>query len=134
MLINNFSSFVTEDIICTFESGTCDWKITSYGPNEDFKWDLTNGESLSNSETAGPEFDYNNNKEAIFLIAHDNKKEYFATANITSHNEKAEEIFTMLVSPQYSAKDHPLECFQFWYFYGVSIILIILTSLIIIWD
>ena len=40
MLINNFSSFVAEDIICTFESGTCDWKITSYGPNEEFKWDL----------------------------------------------------------------------------------------------
>ena len=113
----------TEDIICTFESGTCDWKITSYGPNEDFKWDLTNGESLSNSETPGPELDFNNNKEAIFLIAHDNKKEYLFTDNVTSHNEKAEDIFTMLVSPQYSAKDHPLECFQFWYFYGVSLVI-----------
>ena len=88
------------------------WEVSTTDPDKIFNWIRTNGESIMNSETPGPEFDHDNNRTRFFMFTDkiDQKEDY----------ESKEEIFTTITSPVYSAKDFPLECFTFYYFFGVN--------------
>ena len=88
------------------------WEVSTTDPDKIFNWIRTNGESIMNSETPGPEFDHDNNRTRFFMFTDkiDQNEDY----------ETKEEIFTTITSPVYSAKDFPLECFTFYYFFGVN--------------
>ena len=54
----------------------------------------------------GPDADLEGNSEKFFMIATKNKEEG------TNNN------FAKLKSPLFESKDHPIECFSFWYYFG----------------
>ena len=87
------------------------WEVSTTDPDKIFNWVRTNGETLMNSETPGPEFDHDNDKTKFFLFTKKIDEKDFES--------KEDDIFTIITSPVYSAKDFPLECFTFYYFFGV---------------
>ena len=60
----------------------------------------------------GPSSDYANENNRYYMIASD----------LLAGNEGLQGAVSQLKSPLFKAGEHPLECFAFWFFFGVSII------------
>ena len=96
-------------ILCNFEEDYCDWKLDS--KDHLYKWRRRSTNQLSNNDLPGPESDYMGEKETFFLYAGD---------KIAGTNSTGTGLSATLRSPDFLVEEHPLECFSFWFYFGVS--------------
>ena len=92
-------------ILCHFEEDRCEWAIASTG---EYSWKNKNAKILSDLDY-GPDGDIHQNDTLFFMIA---AGKYALSADPSAQ--------TKLVSPSFDKGDHPFECFEFWYQFGVS--------------
>ena len=97
-------------IECTFEENFCDWKINS--DDHLYKWQRKTINSLVNNEFPGP--DTNLNDESQYFV--------YAGFKIAGPNSTGDGVTAVLASPDFLVEEHPLECFHFWFYFGVSIL------------
>ena len=100
-------AFFTAVILCNFEDGMCDWKTLS--DDKLYKFSRKKSEQLGNQDLPGP--DGSVNDESTFFMYAGHKM-----AGINSTNG----VTAQLKSPDFVIEEHPLECFSFWFFFGVS--------------
>lgn len=100
---------IVADILCDFENGLCDWKVRSTDPDSMYNWFHGTAESLEASSVPSPPYDYHEDKTKYFMIASDHLG---STAPAES--------FTILESPIFLGRDHPIECYSFWFYFGVG--------------
>ena len=88
----------------------CNWQINS--DDEKYKWQRKNTNQLNNNNIPGPpNGDYHDEKNKFFLIASDH----------VAGEGSVERAATILISPDFLVAEHPLECFNFWFFFGVRL-------------
>ena len=63
---------------------------------------------LEEQQKPGPIADYGDHKDTFFLHA-----------GLPSGNG-VENSAAILISPDFKSRDHPIECFTFWFYFGVS--------------
>ena len=96
-------------VLCNFEDNVCDWKLQS--DDKLYKWQRKSISSLGNDDFPGPDGNVNTESEKFMYAGHK-----LAGVNST------EGAFATLKSPDFVIEEHPLECFSFWFYFGVSII------------
>ena len=99
--------FVLALILCNFEKNLCSWKSTS--DDNLYKWQRKTMEQLSNNGYPAPEVGVNLDSE-WFLYAG------FKIAGVNSSSG----VTASIKSPDFIIEEHPLECFSFWFYFGVS--------------
>ena len=97
-------------ILCNFEKNLCDWKLDSV--DHLYKWQRRTANSLINNDLPGPDADYHDVKDTYFLYAGD---------KLAGTNSTGTGLTATLRSPDFIVEEHPLECFSFWFYFGVSI-------------
>ena len=75
-----------------------------------YKWLRKNSNYLNNQGVAGPNGDFNGDMTRKFLIASD----------ALAGNESISEAMATFTSPEFKTDQHPYECFNFWFYFGVS--------------
>ena len=96
-------------ILCTFENDKCQWQIHS--DDEKYKWQRKNTNQLNNDNIPAPaNGDYHDEKDKFFMIASDH----------VAGQDTLERAATILTSPDFLVEEHPIECFNFWFYFGVS--------------
>ena len=100
-------AFFTAVILCNFEDNICDWK--SLSDDKLYKFSRKKSEQLGNQDLPGP--DGSVNAESIWFMYAGHKM-----AGINSTNG----VTATLKSPDFVIEEHPLECFSFWFYFGVS--------------
>lgn len=101
-------SLYTADFFCNFEVDYCDWVVTN---TLDYVWSRTTAELLESESVPGPQNDHNGERSKYFLIASD----YMAGPLAP---EGAESV---LESQVFLGRDHPVECFRFFFYFGVRL-------------
>ena len=93
-------------ILCSFAEDLCSWE--AFSETEVFKWERKTSEELENENVKGPGegFDHAKNN-------------YFAIASNKEPSEDHKEVFAFFKSPLFNSKEHPTECFTFWFEIGV---------------
>ena len=94
-------------IVCDFENDLCNWQAQPSG-DVTLNWERKTANGIGDG--LGPDEDLEGNKDKFFMIASKSK-------DSGTDNQVA-----MLRSPLFESKDHPIECFSFWYYFGVSLI------------
>ena len=94
-------------IDCSFEQNFCGWQNVQ--KNSSHVWKRHNAKQLGNGNIPGPEMDHNDNQEGFFVV----------TQNLNSDDHGQFQIAN-LKSPLLKASEHPIECFCFWYKFGVK--------------
>ena len=94
-------------ILCNFEEDYCDWKLDSV--DNLYKWQRRTVGGLENFPR--PDGDYHGEKNTFFLYAGD---------KIAGSNSTGTGLSATLRSPDFLVEEHPLECFSFWFYFGVS--------------
>ena len=102
-----FISFLAV-LLCNFQNDFCGWQNVEDSP--DHKWERKTVEELSGENRIGPDTTFNGNLDNRFVIA----------GNI---GDSTDEAFASLKSPNFESFEHPQECFSFWFYFGVKIIL-----------
>ena len=96
-------------ILCTFEEDLCNWQIQS--DDEKYKWDRKTEDQLVADNIPGPlNGDYHDEKNKFFMIASD----------FVAGQDSFEGAKTIIKSPDFLVEEHPIECFNFWFYFGVS--------------
>ena len=109
LLLSNLSYFLFLAIIeCAFENDACQWTILTDDETEKFKWTRKSAEELEG--LPAPSGDYENNAKPHFMIA----------SNALAGSEAPQKAVTKLESPYFSGLQHPVECFSFWFYFGVK--------------
>ena len=93
-------------IECTFEENLCDWKQTS--DDNKYRWYRKSIGALTTNELPGPGVDVNDNSKSFAYTG-------YKIAGSDSTGTKA-----TLASPEFLVEEHPIECFHFWFYFGVS--------------
>ena len=93
--------------MCDFDKDFCDWEVLG----SDYKFTRKTADELANSQIPGPSGDIYSATDSSFVIASD---------AITGEN--GEGGSTSLKSPMFLLAEHPTECFDFWFQFGVSIL------------
>ena len=101
----SFTLFSAE-ILCNFQANICDWDKKP--DNATFMFHRHSANQLENSNMTGPDQDYMGDKKGRFMIA-----------SIYRDNATVENEFAWLRSPLYKSSEHPIECFNFWFNFGV---------------
>ena len=78
-----------------------------------YLWKRYNSKELEEGGIPGPSSDY----------ANDNNRYYMIASDLLAGNEGLPGAVSQLKSPLFNAGEHPLECFAFWFFFGVSSII-----------
>ena len=91
-------------ILCNFEDDFCKWQLTPSNPT--LKWKRTTAMQLEEQQKPGPISDYLNHKDTFFVYA-----------GLPSGNGVDNSVAKMK-SPEFDAREHPLECFNFWFAFG----------------
>ena len=91
-------------ILCNFEDDFCKWQLTP--SNATLKWKRTTAMQLEEQQKPGPISDYLNHKDT-----------YFVYAGRPSGNGVDNSVAKMK-SPEFDAREHPLECFNIWFAFG----------------
>jgi hypothetical protein len=107
-------AFFTAVILCNFEDNLCDWK--SLSDDKLYKWSRKKSEQLGNNDLPGP--DGSVNAESTFFMYAGHK-----IAGINSTNG----VTATLKSPDFVIEEHPLECYSFWFYFGVSFLIYVHT-------
>ena len=74
-------------------------------------WTRQSVNNLNNGNLPGPPGDYLNDQATMFLYAGDKHAGENSTGNA---------VMTVLKSPEFLVEEHPIECFSFWFYFGVS--------------
>ena len=94
-------------IECSFEADFCDWKINS--DDHLYKWTRKTIKVLNDNDIPSPTDNING--------------DYFVYAGYKMAGTNSTDGATAtLASPDFLVEEHPLECFHFWFNFGVSII------------
>ena len=96
--------------MCDFEANKCSWSITTDDSSNNYKWARVTSKWLLESNIPGPEVDYQNQNNRNFMFASDH----------VAGEEGTSDARTELKSPLFKGNEHPLECFSFWFYFGVS--------------
>ena len=105
--------FFLADLLCDFEQDLCGWSASTNEVDvtpDLYIWTQYTSLGLQEESIPGPDGDYQDLKDKVFIMASD-------------HVGGAEGIAgarTELKSPIFKGNEHPLECFSFWFFFGVS--------------
>jgi hypothetical protein len=95
------------DIIeCNFEQDFCHFQNGT--TNSYYSLFRSTSQQLAEQGILGPDGDYDNNKDKFFVI----------TSNYQAQ-EVLPETVAYLQSPTFMASEHPVECFSFFFFFGV---------------
>ena len=92
------------EILCNFQTNICGWDKN----NATFMFHRHSANQLENSNMTGPDQDYQGEKKGRFMIA-----------SIDRDNSTIENEIAWLRSPIYNSSEHPVECFNFWFNFGV---------------
>ena len=92
-------------ILCNFEEDFCDW--TNVIDKPDWGFERKTAEELAEESRPGPDVGLNGVKNDHFLIA----------GNLEDSQEGS---VAAMQSPYFQSKEHPVECFWFWFYFSVS--------------
>ena len=92
--------------MCDFQANTCGWDKKP--DNATFIFQRHSAQQLENSNMPGPVQDYQGEKNKRFMIASIDR------ADFNVENEIAR-----FRSPIFKSSEHPVECFNFWFNFGV---------------
>ena len=96
-------------ITCDFQNGFCNWKYDCTIENCNYVFERRTSDDLKQNNITGPTSDKFGLTDKYFLL---------------TSNYKAQEVLagstTTLISPLFAAKDHPVECFFFFFYLDVS--------------
>ena len=95
--------------MCDFQANKCDWDKKP--DNATFMFRRHSANQLENFNMTGPDQDYQGEKTGRFMIA----SIYRDNAAV----ESLEDDRARLRSPIYNSSEHPVECFNFWFNFGV---------------
>ena len=96
----NFTSAV---INCKFETDFCDWTNIENDPGH--KWVRLTGTEVG--ENPGPDGDLNGDSNKYFVLASNFEESQSETSS------------AVLESPYFKSTEHPYECFNFYFYFGV---------------
>ena len=82
-----------------------------YSEDKYYMWTRQSVNNLNNGNLPGPPGDYLNDQATMFLYAGDKHAGENSTGNA---------VMTVLKSPEFLVEEHPIECFSFWFYFGVS--------------
>ena len=82
-----------------------------YSEDKYYMWTRQSVNNLNNANLPGPPGDYLNDQATMFLYAGDKHAGENSTGNA---------VMTVLTSPEFLVEEHPIECFSFWFYFGVS--------------
>jgi hypothetical protein len=103
-----FFSFFPADLLCDFEQDLCGWSAsTNEAGMTLYLWTQYTSFGLQEEDIPGPDGDYQDLKDKRFIMASD-------------HVGGKAGARTELKSPVFKGNEHPLECFSFWFYFGVS--------------
>ena len=100
-----FFLFFIAVILCNFEEDFCDWSNVVDKP--EWSFERKTAEELVEENRPGPENGVNGINNDHFLIA----------GNL---QESQEGSVASIQSPYLKSKEHPVECFWFWFYFSVS--------------
>ena len=99
------------ELLCDFENeNQCNFEVSTDDTAPKYLWKRYNSKELEENGIPGPSGDYADLKDRYYMIASD----------LLAGNEGLQGAVTQLKSPLFNAGEHPLECFAFWFFFGVS--------------
>ena len=100
------------ELLCDFENeNQCNFEVSTDDTAPSlYMWKRYNSKELEENSIPGPSGDYADLKDRYYMIASD----------LLAGNEGLQGAVTQLKSPLFNAGEHPLECFAFWFFFGVS--------------
>ena len=108
-LATTFSSFFSAELLCDFENeNQCNFEVSTDDTASQYLWKRYNSKELEENGIPGPSSDYANEIDRYYMIASDT----------LAGNEGLQGAVSQLKSPLFNAGEHPLECFQFWFFFG----------------
>ena len=119
MIFYSFVYEILDLILCDFENNKCSW--SNWSEDGLYQWKRETANALDNANLPGPAGDYLNDKNTYFLYAGDKS----AGENSTENG-----VITVLTSPEFSVEEHPIECFSFWFYFGVSFFIDIPTVIL----
>ena len=88
----------------------CSWQ--NWSEDGLYKWKRKTVNALNNGHLPAPAGDYLNDKTKFFMYAGD---------KIAGENSTENGVITVLKSPEFKVEEHPIECFSFWFYFGVSV-------------
>lgn len=106
------SILFTADIHCTFEENLCGWNMATNDESNLYRWFRETANGLEFEHVPAPPEDHNDYSDTYFMIASDH----------LAGSSSAEGLETQLISPVFEGKVHPIECFSFWFYFGVRIL------------
>ena len=105
-----FFLFFLADLLCDFEQDLCGWSASTNEVDvtpDLYIWTQYTSLGLQEESIPGPDGDYQDLKDKGFIMASD-------------HVGGKAGARTELKSPVFKGNEHPLECFSFWFYFGVS--------------
>ena len=93
-------------IVCDFEQNLCGWATRPV--NATFKFQRHTADQIG--DKPGPNNDYQGKTDKFFMIA---------SQEVEAGNPNTIARFR---SPKFKKDEHPVECFSFWFNFGVSVI------------
>lgn len=75
-----------------------------------YQWFHYTSELLEGSSIPGPPSDHSGKKDTFYMMASD----------YTGADSKPADATTTLLSPNLIGSEHPVECFGFWFYFGVG--------------
>ena len=101
--------FFSAELLCDFENeNQCNFEVSTDDMASQYLWKRYNSKELEENGIPGPSSDYANEIDRYYMIASDT----------LAGNEGLQGAVSQLKSPLFNAGEHPLECFQFWFFFG----------------
>ena len=114
-LLLSSTSIFSAELLCDFEKDQCNFEVST--DVEGFEWKRYNSKQLMENDKPSPPGDFEGKDTKFFMV----------TTLVLDENEGA---VTELKSPLFKSNEHVFECFQFWFYFGVSFISGLPTNLV----
>ena len=96
-------------ILCNFEKNKCGWSIKTSDELNVWTFQRMTTNGLETDSLPHPSGDYNGNNNGHYMIA----------SNAFGVDAKPNSV-AQLISPVFKSSEHPVECFAFYFNFGVS--------------